>query len=70
MNVGEVIKRIKFESELSQAEIGKILGCGQVSISRIRRNQQAPKATLLLKIVRLAKKYNIKVEMEDLLTDD
>jgi transcriptional regulator with XRE-family HTH domain len=70
MNIGEVIKRIKFESDLNQQEIGEILGCTQVSISRIRRNLQVPNAALLLKIVKLAKKYNIKVEMEDLISND
>lgn len=70
MNIGEVIKRIKYESDLNQEEIGEILGCTQVSISRIRRNLQVPNAALLLKIVKLAKKYNIKVEMEDLISKD
>lgn len=70
MNIGEVMKRIKFESDLNQEEIGEILGCTQVSVSRIRRNLQIPNASLLLKIVKLAKKYKIKVEMEDLISKD
>jgi transcriptional regulator with XRE-family HTH domain len=67
MRLGEVIKRIRFEGELTQKEVANIVGCTQVSISRIRRNEQFPTLPLLLKIIKLAKSYNIAVELEELL---
>jgi transcriptional regulator with XRE-family HTH domain len=69
MNIGEVIKEIKYISDLNQVEIAEILGCSQVSVSRIRRNLQFPDMPLLFKIVKLAKKYNIKVKIEDFIKD-
>lgn len=69
MNIEEIIKKIKYESDLNQSEIAKILGCTQVSVSRIKRGLQFPSTALLLKIVKLAKKYNIKIEIEELLRD-
>ncbi len=67
MKVGELIKQIKFNSELNQSEIAEILGCSQVSVSRLRRDMQFPDAILLTKIIKLAKRYKIKVEMDDVL---
>ncbi len=70
MNVGEIIKKIKYDSELTQAEIGKILGCSQVTISRIRRGLQFPNTGLLLKMIKLANKYNIKITVDDVALKD
>jgi transcriptional regulator with XRE-family HTH domain len=67
MKMEQVIKKIKFESDLNQMQIASILGCSQVSVSRIRRGLQFPNTSLLIAIIKLAKKYNIEVKIEDLL---
>lgn len=67
MELDRVLKKIIYESEINQTELAALLGCSQVSISRIRRNLQFPSTILLLKIIKLAKRYNISVELEELL---
>lgn len=66
MKVGEIIKKIKYDSELTQTEIAAILGCSQVTISRIRRGLQFPSTSLLLKMIKLANKYGNKVTVDDI----
>jgi transcriptional regulator with XRE-family HTH domain len=68
MKLAQVIKKIQFESEFNQSEIADILECTQTTISRLKRGSQIPKAPLLLGIIKLAKKYNIDVTIEDLLS--
>lgn len=67
MDVGDIIKKIRYESDLNQTQIADILKCSQVSVSRIKRGLQFPNTSLLLKIVKLANKHNIKVAFEELL---
>lgn len=67
MKMEEVIKEIKYRSDLNQSQMAEILGCSQVSVSRIRRGIQFPNGPLLMAIMQLAKKYKIDVKIDDLL---
>lgn len=62
----QIIKDIKYQAELSQGEIASLLGCTQATISRIKSGKQTPKFETACRILELAKKYKIKVKMDNL----
>lgn len=70
MEISQLLKDIKYVSDLNQAELANILGCSQVSVSRLRRGIQVPKTDLLVKLIRLANRYKIEVKLEDFLTKE
>ena len=70
MNLQTTIREIKHIAFLNQKEIAKILGCSQVTISRMENKKQNPTLKIALKIVNLAREYKIKVKLEDLLPKD
>jgi hypothetical protein len=65
MKIGQVIKDIKYNSDFNNVQIAKILCCTQATIGRINKNKQFPNTELLLRIIKLAKKYDVKVELND-----
>ncbi len=65
MNIGDIIREIKYVSRLNQLELAELLGCKQASISRLKNNKQFPSLKMAQKIVKLAKKYKIKVDIND-----
>lgn len=66
MKIGQLVKKIMYETELTQSEIANSIGCTQSAISAIKRGINIPKTPLLFSIVKLAKKYKIEVKIEDL----
>jgi transcriptional regulator len=70
MNAAELIKLIKYKGQLSQTEIANEVGCTQVTISRLKRNCCIPNYKNATNLILLAKRYNIKVTLTDLLPLD
>jgi DNA-binding XRE family transcriptional regulator len=68
MDLRELIKEIGYKSDMSQGQIAKEIGCNQATISRIKALKQVPKLVTAQKIVALAKKYKIKIKLDDLPT--
>lgn len=68
MNIKQLIRQIAFEGDIPQTKIAKKVGCSQVTISNIKCGRQFPDTSLLLRIIKLARSYNIAVELEELLT--
>lgn len=66
MKIGQLVKKIMYEGDLTQLDVANSIGCAQNTISCIRRGLQIPKTPLLFSIVKLAKKYKIEVKIEDL----
>lgn len=69
MTLGQSIKKLKYISELSNEEIGIIVGCSHVTVSRLRRDLQDPTAKLLYRLVKLMNKHGVNVKVEDFMKD-
>lgn len=70
MKIEKLFKEIKYVSDLTQSQIAEILEIKQASVSRIKTGKQIPRLSTAKKIVALAKKYKIKVKLEDLAPRD
>lgn len=69
MNLGDKIREIMYVSRLNQNELAKELDCSQVTVSRLRRNLQMPSLRMAKRIIETAKKYKVKLNLEDILQD-
>lgn len=65
MNPGLLIKDIMYYSDLNQTQLAEMIGCTQVTISRIRRNLCYPELKTLKKLVTLGRKYKMDISLED-----
>ncbi len=69
MKINLLIKEILYKSDLNQKQLAEMLDITQTTISRIRNNKQTPKMGLARKIAILARKYKIKISLEDITFD-
>jgi transcriptional regulator with XRE-family HTH domain len=53
MNLGEKIKELRLEHNLSQMQLGKLIGVSQKAIDYWERNVNEPKASYIIAMVKV-----------------
>lgn len=67
MTAAEIIKTLTEEFGLSQAKIGEVIGCKQSAVSKYKNRKRIPPLEVGIKLIQLAKRYKIKVKIEELI---
>jgi plasmid maintenance system antidote protein VapI len=70
MKLATILREIQYVSRMNQTDIANILKCRQASVSRLINGKTYPTLKMAQRIMVLAKKYKIKVNLEDLLPTD
>ncbi len=70
MTLIKLIKEIGYRGDLTQGQIAQLIGVQQATISRLRRGVTGTSLRTMGELVKLAKKYNIEVSLEELLPMD
>ena len=52
MKIGEKIKELRIEKELSQMQLGKLIGASQKAVDYWERNVNEPKSSYIIALVR------------------
>lgn len=66
MDLGALIKEIRYKSDMSQVELATAIGVKQSTISRIKDNKQVPTLRTAQRLIEIARQYKIKVKLDDL----
>lgn len=69
MSAAETVKRIRFQLCLEQEAFAGKLGITKQSISNYETGKRKPKLSVVRDMMRLAKKHNIAVKVDDFLED-
>lgn len=70
MSKGEVIKKIREKTGMTQAEFSENIGCKQNTLSQYENGKADPSIKIGLAIITLAKKYKIKITLEDIFREE
>lgn len=69
MSCAKVIKKIRKTLMLEQVELAKEIGVSKNSLCRYEWGKTQPRLPVLRKIKAFAEKHNIKIKMEDLMSE-
>jgi transcriptional regulator with XRE-family HTH domain len=70
MNKGEVIKEVRQQMGLTQAQFASLVGCKQNTLSQYEHGLANPSVKIAKEIVKAAKVEKIEIKLEDLFPDD
>lgn len=65
MKIGDTIKRIRKQMEMTQIVFAQHIGCKQHTLSEYENGIIFPSYKIIASIIKLAKSKNIKIKLED-----
>ena len=62
MDIAKAVRKIRFETNISQAELAEAIGVTQAAISLYERGTKLPGYNVLKKLIAFARKFEVDVE--------
>jgi len=65
MNINETIKKLRMALCLEQAEFGELIDVSKGTICNYEAGRRKPRLPIIRKMMEIAKKNKVKIELED-----